>query len=182
MGLQNYPKILKINFWKLLEFWSEFSSPPGISLQKSPITFFSQVKIQKLWEFKFTQKFWKRNFQKLQQFWSEFCSPPGMFLQKSRITFFSWVNIHKAIALQIWLKILKTKFWKFTRVLVRGLSPTPRNSSSKNPHNIFRSGQNPKIYRTSNLSKNFENQILKSYKSSGQSSVPHLEYFHKKAL
>ena len=47
-----------------------------------------------------------------------------------------------------------------------------RNSSTKKPSNIFRSGQNPKSCGTSKLPKNFENQFLKSPMSSGQSSVP----------
>ena len=94
--------------------------PSGIILQKIPITFFSQVKIQKAialqsWPKIFKTKFWKV---------PRVLFPSGIILQKIPITFFAAIKIQWAIALQSWPKILKTKFWKVPRVLVRVLFPS----------------------------------------------------------
>ena len=57
--------------------------PPRRVLQKSPITFFDQLKIQKptrLWS---TQKIWISKFSEFQEFWWEFCFPHKELYQKA---------------------------------------------------------------------------------------------------
>ena len=128
---------------------SQSSVPPGIVLQKSPITLFSQVKIQKAVGLQSYPKISKINFWKVPRVLFRFLPhPPGIVLQKCHITLFNQVIIQKAVGLQSYPKILKNKFWKVTIVLVRVLFPT-LNISTKKPHNIFHLSQNPKSCGTS---------------------------------